>query len=255
MGGLIQTKGTQRLVKLFNNRFADLAVARQWRNAAGTTTVVAFGSGKLSAISDNFIAQNANVAAAANWPADMNDLFYPSATLSVVSISAGGSTLTFNVPGAKPDAIVPAAGGSPGSAVACLNKPARVDKRTTVNTASVAGGVLTVTLSKAASVQPGDSVSFAKGKHERLVQRWRWYLRQDLKAVNNDAIRDAINAALTDDDGFFKGIIFQTIEDTQRVVASTQPELDGNDEPTGNMLMSVLLLTQATTAPDPLDPQ
>jgi hypothetical protein len=255
MGSLIQTKGTQRLVKLFNNRFADLVVARQWRNAAGTTTVTAFGSGKLRDISDNFIAQNANVTAPANWPADMNDLFYPSATLSVVSISAGGSTLTFNVPGTKPDAIVPAAGGSPGSAVSCINKPARVDKHTTVNTASLAGGVLTVTLSKPTSVVAGDLVSFAKGKHERLVRRWRWYLRQDLKPVNNDAIRDVISTALTDDDGFFKSIIFQTIEDTQRVVATSQPELDNNDEPTGNMVMSIVLLTQATTAPDPLDPQ
>ncbi len=35
MGGLINTKGTQRLAKLFNNRFNPLSTARNWTNTIG----------------------------------------------------------------------------------------------------------------------------------------------------------------------------------------------------------------------------
>jgi hypothetical protein len=98
-------------------------------------------------------------------------------------------------------------------------------------------------------------ISFAKGKHERLVRRWRWYLDKDLKPANNDAIRQAISEALDDTD--FASISFQTVEDTQRVIVASQAKLDGtaSDELSDDMAMTILLMTQATTSPDKLDPQ
>ena len=131
MGALIQTKGTQRLANLFNTQFSVLSTARGWNNsitAGGVTTKVnicdAFNSGKLWAISDAFIAQNADPSSAQTWPSDMNDLLYPSATLTVTTITnaANSSTLTFNIPGNPPGAIVAPAGSLPGSAVSCIGK-------------------------------------------------------------------------------------------------------------------------------------
>jgi len=111
-----------------------------------------------------------------------------------------------------------------------------------------------VTLSKnAPKLKVGDQVSFAQGKHERLVRRWRWYLEKDLRPENNDAIRQAISAALDNDD--YKKVCFQTVEDTQRVIATPQSALDNSDELSDDMEMHILLLTQSTTSPDKLDPQ
>jgi hypothetical protein len=264
MGALIQTKGTQRLANLFNSQFLVLSTARGWNNsitANGVTTKVnicdAFNSGKLLAISDAFIAQNADPTSAQTWPSDMNDLLYPSATLTVTSITNNSSTLTFNIPGNPPGAIVAPAGSLPGSAVSCIGKgkAKRIPKKTTVTSfAPPAGGVLTVVVSQPCpKLVIGDSVCFAKGKYERLVRRWQWYLQNDLTPDNNDAIRQAINSALDDDS--YTSILFQTVEDTQQVVVTPLSTLDGNFELSDNMQMNILLMTQSTTAPDKLDPQ
>jgi hypothetical protein len=254
MGGLIQTKGTRRLANLFNSRFSVLTVTRGWRDGGGNTITAIFKSNnELLDISDAFIAQNANASAAANWPTDMNDLLYPSATLRIKTI-VSNTQLTFQLPGGKPDAIVDT------SAVCCIEpgkKAKAIKKNTKVSGApGLSGNVLTVTLSKSATIADlaiGDRISFALGKHERLVRRWRWYLDKDLKPESNDAIRQAICAALDDDD--FKRISFQTVEDTQKVIVTPQSILDTNDEFSDDMEMQILLMTQSTTSPDRLDPQ
>ena len=99
MGALIQTKGTLRLVSLFNNRFLNLATTKGWSNSAGLNICDAFDAGDLlRVVSDKFIAQNADPA---HWPNDMNDLLYPSATLKVDTIP-NNTTLTFKIPGLFP---------------------------------------------------------------------------------------------------------------------------------------------------------
>jgi hypothetical protein len=260
MGALIQTKGTQRLVKLFNSRFSNLVTARTWNNSIGggkTNICAAFNAGKLVDISDEFIAQNADISSPQTWPSDMNDLLYPSATLSVGGVS-NPSTFTFNIPspGNPPQVIVAPSGGTLGSAVSCINRPKRIPHKTTVNSFSVSGTTLTVNFTKnCPNLAANDLVCFAQGNHERLVRRWRWYLQNDLTAPNNDAIRQAINAALDDDT--YQNIQFQTVEDKQQVVTTPTATLtqDGNDELSDNMQMNILLMTQSTTSPDKLDPQ
>ena len=64
MGALIQTKGTQRLAKWFNNRFDDTATGLTAAGnvvSASCTLPAAFADSALNllAISDRFIAQNA----------------------------------------------------------------------------------------------------------------------------------------------------------------------------------------------------
>jgi len=256
MGGLIQTKGTQRLVNLFTSRFSTLSTTRGWTNNAGTNLFTAFNSGTLLSISNLFIAQNASTTSASSWPADMNDLLYPGATLSVTSV-VNTSTFTFTMPGNQPFAIVGPAGGLAGSAVSSVEKgkAKRVQNNTTVSSVSVSGAVLTVHLSKPApKLAIGDLVCFALGKHQRLVRRWRWYLENDLTPENGIAIRQAIHTAL-DDDNPYVTITFQTIEDTQQVVVTPLAKLDANDELSDDMVMNILLMTQSTTAPDKLDPQ
>ena len=113
---------------------------------------------------------------------------------------------------------------------------------------------MTVTLTKAVQgLAIGDQVCFAKGKNERLVRRWQWYLDNDLTSQNDAAIQKAIDAALSDDG--YASIQFQTVEDKQQVVITPQPILDGNEEISDNMQMNILLMTQSTTAPDKLDSQ
>jgi hypothetical protein len=253
MGALIQTKGTQRLANWFNKRcFSDLSKTRKWKNTKTNAFVPeAFGTAgkKLLDICDDFIAQNAS-ATSGEWPSGMNDMFYPSATLAVVSGS--GTTLTFNLPGTKPDAIVDGE-----SFVSCI-KTNRVKKQTKVQTAALSAGVLTVTLTKPLKSNPNAgelfSFSFKKGKHERLVRRWRWYLEHDLEPKNDDAIRQAISAALGDEE-YYVSISCQTVEDVQKVVAIPQPKLDGDEEPTDELEMTIVLMTQSTSSPDKVDPQ
>lgn len=270
MGGLIQTKGTQRLQRLFNDRFDGSApgIAAARNVASSVCSLRAAFQDKsldLLEISEKFIADNA---VAATWPADMNDFLYPSATLKAIANQAGAApnVVTFAFPsGFGPAMPTP----SPtvkcaivaGSAVCGIDNKS-IPKGAVVGavTAPIAGNKFSVTLvdrdsgaNVPVTVAVGDKISFARGKHERLVRRWRWYLQFDLKKENHDAIRQAISIAL--EDTTFGRVNFQTVEDTQRVLVTPRPKLNPNDELDDEMHMDILLLTQSTTAPFKLDPQ
>lgn len=267
MGGLINTKGTQRLANLFNSRFSNLNTAGKWTS---TGTVPNTFKGTLNdafdknafdllRISDSFIAQNAT-AGANLWPADGNDILYPSATMTTTAAS-NNTLLSFNFP----TGINALPAGSMivnGASVISLDKRGSIPKDTTVAAAPVvtAGApgnpsTLAITLSQNANnVKNGERICFITGTHQRLVRRWRWYLSHDLKPENDNALQNAISAALDDSD--FQSITFQAVEDTQRVVTSIEQQLDANNIAFINQfILHVVLLTQQTTAPDPLDPQ
>ena len=248
MGGLIQTKGTQRLARHFNARFDFVNAAISARNVAGSvgganvTLRDEFkSSDDLFAISEKFIAQNAVLS---SWPNDMNDFLYPSATLLTKSAVTNSSTLTFTLPSgftALPGASTGVAIVN-GAAVCSLAPTNSIPKGTTVmGQPTVSGPTLTVTLSGSVTVQQGEPISFARGKHERLVRRWRWYLQHDLKQENHQAIRQAISTALEDLD--FDDIVFHTVEDKQHVIVTPHSKLNNNDELGDNMRMSILLMT------------
>ena len=100
MGGLIQTKGTQRLAKLFNGCFDDsvtgITLARTLTSSTGLLTdAFAAANVNLDFISDNFIAQHAS---AGSWIADLNDVLYPSATLTASLATVGANVLNFTLP-------------------------------------------------------------------------------------------------------------------------------------------------------------
>ena len=61
-------------------------------------------------------------------------------------------------------------------------------------------------------------------------------------------MKNAISAALDDQD--FQAITFQSLEDTQSVLITTEQQLDNTFEFTNQFLMHVVLMTQRTTAPD-----
>jgi hypothetical protein len=253
MGGLIQTKGTQRLARHFNARFDFVNATLSARSVASVATTLpqAFDStDNLFQISEKFIAQNA---VKATWPADMNDFLYPSSTLLTTS-SGTVNSLTFTLPSGF-TALPAAATGCAivqGAAVSSFRR--KKTKGITISTTpTVSGTTLTVPLSGSVPVISGEPISFALGKHERLVRRWRWYLQRDLTRENGAAIKEAISTALDDDD--FDEINFSTIEDEQRVVVTTYSKLNNNDELIDNLRMEILLMTQSTTSPDRLDPQ
>jgi hypothetical protein len=263
MGALIQTKGTQRLAKWFNNRFDDsaagLAAARNVVSAS-CTLPAAFADSTLNllTISDRFIAQNA----VSGWPADGNDLLYPAATLATTTAAGGAAanTLNFTIPNGL--AAIPTVIAA-GAAVSSLDARKTIPKGTVVGAVSaLAGKNFSVTLVdknnapvNVVVTTNGERISFAKGKHEKLVRRWRWYLGVDLKAENHDKIRNAIFIALDDTGGFTK-ISFQTVEDTQKVIVTPLAKLNNaSDELDNDMTMQILLLTQSTTAPDRQDSQ
>ena len=265
MGGLIQTKGTQRLAKWFNDVFDNSAtgilLARRVQNnvGGGDTLPQSFkkAANSLLEISDAFIAQNAippTTGTTPTWPAGGNDVLYPSATMMVDTV-VSSTVLRFALPTGIttiPTFIVKDA------AVSCIKGGRRkIDRGTTVTTTpTVSGGKFDVTLSKPMPVNAakGDLISFAKGKHQMLVRRWRWYLKNDLRSENDAAIKQAISSALEDTD--FKKITFQAIEDTQKVIIRTETLLDDTDlEFADAYNLHIVLVTQQTTAPDPLDPQ
>jgi hypothetical protein len=263
MGSLIQTKGTQRLAKLFNNRFNPLSTARLWTNNIGgvqTTLPAAFRNpgANLLTLSDNFIAQYAT--GNATWVNNGNDLLYPSATMAVDVLPTAGSpnTIGFKLP--------PGRSAVPGqiqqnASFRNLDNRKTFLAGTTISAVSGvtggAGGTFTVTFSQnpiLANLALSDKISFGNGGHGQLVRRWRWYLAHDLLPENHAAIRSAISSAL--DDGDFTQVTFQTIEETQRVFASVQRQTDNtNDEFDNTFIQNIVLMTQQTTAPDPLDPQ
>ena len=220
------------------------------------------GANSLWEISDAFIAQNATTTA--TWPDGGNDVLYPSATMKVDALVFIPGTGPVPVPVLVPNKLqfklplgvvdIPTYIDEKAK-VSCLNKRKKIPRGTTVTAKSIvdADGTFTITFSGPVSAQKGDLVSFAKGKHEQLVRRWRWYLKSDLLAENSSAIRQAISSALDDDD--FKKITFQAIEDTQKVHTRIETLL-GNDLEFGDdYILHLVLMTQQTTAPDPLDPQ
>jgi hypothetical protein len=257
MGALIQTKGTQRLAKLFNDRFdgsgTGITFARGVQSTiAPLTKAFENGSNDLLQLSDMLIAQNA---VQGHWPADGNDFLYPSATMTTSAATAGATTLDFTLP-----ATINTVPGyiAPGAAVCSLDRKS-IPRGTIVANNGVsavtggAGGTFTVTLSTNVTVNAGEKISFAKGNNQQLVRRWRWYLKNDLQSANHDAIRRAIFQAL--DDPNFQKITFQTIEDKQRVLINIETQLNNNFEFDDPCFMHIILLTQQTTSPDPLDPQ
>jgi len=263
MGGLIQTKGTQRLARLFNNCFDNTATGIGLaRNITGSTCLLAdaFAANvNLDFISDNFIAQHA---VAGSWTADLNDILYPSATLIASSATVGANVLNFTLP------VGYALPLSANCAIAQHSTVCNLGPKNTIPTGTFVGAVavgpgggrnITVSLVDGGganvnvNVAAGDMINFAIGKHQRLVRRWRWYLQHDLRPENHQAIRLAIFDALNDQS--FTKIVFQTVEDEQHVVVTPYSKVDNNDEFTNDMIMHILLLTRSTTAPDKLDPQ
>jgi hypothetical protein len=263
MGSLIQTKGTQRLARFLNLRFngsaTGLSFIRKTQRTGGIHLTADFenttGKNSLCKISDLYTAQNATTAGT-TWPQDGNDLLYPfSATMIPTNPGASVSPLQFTLSGSKiPDAI------AVNSTASNLTTRASIPSGTTVGNVTATAGGFNVTLFDQVGnplpvpVGAKDMISFSTGKHERLVRRWRWYLKNDLVDQNDSAIRSAISAALDDDS--INLITFQTAEDTQRVVVTTQQKLNpATDELSDEIDMYILLLTQSTTAPERLDPQ
>jgi len=268
MGGLIQTKGTQRLANLFNSLFNEVAATglqaargatNRLPNGTTTTLPAAFSAvgGDLLSISDAFIAQYAG----ANWSAANpgDDLLYPSATMTVTAVN--NNVVTFTLPqgsNAVPTSI------AKGSAVSCLDRRKALPHGAQADTPSAvsAQGTFTVALlNQAGNALPNnkvkinapDRICFTTGAHENLVRRWRWYLQNDLKSENHASIKRAISTALADTT--FQKITFQTLEDKQRVLTSPLTQLDPDQEFGNSYIMQIILFTEPTTAPDPLDPQ
>lgn len=268
MGGLIQTKGTQRLAKLFNNRFDDsatgLKVAGSVTNSVPAGAIplsAAFSAaaGDLLSISDAFIAQYSG----ANWPVANpgDDLLYPSATMIATNIA--NNVVTFQLPptvNAVPNSI------QKGSAVCSLDQRKSLPHGTQADTPSAvaggAGGTFTVALldksgtalpAAKVKIKANERICFTTGAHENLVRRWRWYLQYDLKSENHGAIKRAISTALGNTE--FNKITFQTLEEKQRVSITPLTLLDTDQEFGNSYIMQIILMTEPTTAPDPLDPQ
>ena len=175
MGALIQTKGTQRLARLFNNRFdsGSIGQTRGVQNSLGISLKTAFSTtfdnSSLLTISDNFIAQFSTPLA--TWVPNGRDVLYPAATL--VAVAVAGNTITFNDPaGAFPNLIVNNVGA------ADLDRPGGISKGavvTNVARATPAANQTTVTFSVAVTAQIGDKISFCPPKHQNLVRRWRFF--------------------------------------------------------------------------------
>src|SRR5205809_8065924 len=119
MGAFIQTKGTQRLARFFNNLFDDSATgitfARGVATAASTLPNAFATNNSLFTISEMFVAQNAVLA---TWTPDLNDFLYPSATLKAANAVNNGNVLTFTLPtGFAAQALGPGCAIAQGAAV------------------------------------------------------------------------------------------------------------------------------------------
>jgi hypothetical protein len=254
MGSLIQTKGTQRLTHLFNNRFATGSIGQTQTvaNSSGMTLPAAFATlPDLLTISDNFIAQNAS--AALTWVPNRRDVLYPAATL--VAVAVAGANVTFTDPVPPWPSLI-----ANGISAADLDLPLGVPKGATVTNVAhntPGAGQTTVTFSVAVTAQVGDRISFCPVKHQNLVRRWRYYLAQELSGTNHSAIQLAVLNALTSP--AVTSVTFQAIEDaaqavhTETIFATTDAD-DSNIDPT-HWSLFIALMTPRTKAPDPLDPQ
>jgi hypothetical protein len=256
MGGLIQTKGTQRLAKLFNNRFdtGSIPQTRAVENSSGTLLKTAFATlPDLRTISDNFIAQNAN-SNNAKWVPQVRDVLYPAATL--VAVTVAGNDITFKNPaGGWPPLIAISATIT----AADLDRPGGVQKGATVtnvtNASPVPAGHTKVTFSLAVTAQAGDRISFCPLKHQNLVRRWRYYLGTELDPSNNTQIQSAVLTALTDPS--VTSASFQAVENTtqkvfvETIFSTTGPEDENLD--TTHKRLFIALMTARMNPPDPID--
>lgn len=243
MGALIETKGTQRLARLFNERFNEANI-NIMRAIPGLT--VAFGSNtdarSLLSISDQF--RN-------SWT-DGSDALYPSATVTSVQAAAAVRTLTF---ASRLPAFI-----QNGMSIHDETHPGQnfIPRHTTIsNLSNPAGGPWTFDTSNQVTVNAGDTIVFSYPGHPNLIKRWRYYLTNDLSPANHTAIQSNVFTALNDPS--YTKIHFSAVEDTaQRVLAQrafdTTNNNDDNIDPT-HQHMHIVLFTQATTATDPLDPQ
>jgi hypothetical protein len=268
MGALIQTKGTQRLARFFNNQRFDAGSIPRTRNVqnliSGTGTslssafAAAFDSTPLLTISDNFIAQYAT--ANATWVPRGLDVLYPAATL-VAAQAAVGNQIIFNNPNPGWPASIAVGGGVPIISASNLDRPLGIPKGATVTAialATPAAGQTTVTFSCAAvTAAQNDRISFCSPKHQNLVRRWRHFLAHDLQPSNHSLIQSAVLSALTDTS--VASATFQTIEHyDQRVLTNTEFQTTNADDDnlsTATKYIQVALITPRTTAPDALDDQ
>jgi hypothetical protein len=258
MGSLIQTKGTQRLTHLFNNRFdkGSIGTTQAVTNSSGATLQAAFATlPDLLTISDNFIAQYAS--ADVTWVPKRRDVLYPSATLVAVAVAGASITFTDPVPPWPP--LI-----ANSISAADLDRPGGVPKGATVNNVAhnnPVAGQTTVTFAvpagSAINAQVGDRISFCPLKHQNLVRRWRHYLANELLGFNHSAIQGAVLNALTPP--AVTSVTFQAIEDTVQAVRietipGTTDDEDSNIDPTRKSLF-ISLMTARTNAPDPIDSQ
>ena len=256
MGALIQTKGTQRLAHLFNNRFdiGSIGQTRAVATASGMTLQAAFaGFPDLLTISDTFIAQNAS----ANWVPKGRDVLYPSAT--VIAVAVSGNDITFNDPAPGCPQMI-----ANNISAADLDLPLGIPKGAIVNNVQPnhpAAGQTTVTFKVPAgtsiAAQANDRISFCPLKHQNLVRRWQFYLANELLGSNQSAIQGGILTALTGT--AVTKVEFQAVEDaTQTVHVETIPGTTDDDnsniDPTHKSLF-IALMTVRTNAPDTLDVQ
>jgi hypothetical protein len=251
MGGLIQTKGTQRLARLFNNRFdaGSIPQTRAVKNSSGTLLQGAFASlPDLRTISDNFIAQYSSTK---HWVPNVRDVLYPAATL--VAVTVAGNDVTFNDPAAGWPPLI-----ANGISAADLDHPAGVPRGATVTNVAhgnPGAGQTKVTFNAPLTAQANDRISFCTVKHQNLVRRWRYYLGNELYAANHAAIQSAVLTALTDLS--VTSASFQAIESStqtvfvETILATTNAE-DDNLDPTHKRLF-LALMTARTNAPDPVD--
>jgi hypothetical protein len=271
MGGLIQTKGTQRLANFLNRQRFDansILRTRAVQNSAGTLLRDAFASAldqtPLLTISDAFIAQYAT-AHPATWYNNGRDALYPSTTTLIATAVAGGNQITFNNPVGGWPASIPVGVASPTITATDLadGKGGAIPVGTTVTGVAAAGGQTVVTLSNPVpNTIVNDRISFANINHRNLVRRWRYYLSLELTATNQSLIQSAIISGLFDTS--VTAMVFQAIEDRNQNVLvgieyqttnATAGDTEDSNLVFGTKYISVALITPRTKAPDPLDPQ
>ncbi len=267
MGGLIQTKGTQRLANFLNKQRFDAGSIGRTRtlenNIVGVRVrlrdafALALDNTPLLTISDAFIAQNAG----STWYANGRDALYPATTL-IAQATPNPNQITFSNPAPGWPNSIPLGVASPTITAANLEHgkgPAIQRGITVAAVTAIAGNQTTVTFSNSvAGCVAGDRISFSNVNHKNLVRRWRHYLAFDLTPANHSRIQSAVLSALFDTSVSY--VTFQTIEDVaQTVLVNTEYPTTGDPDDsnldTANKYISVALITSRTSAPDPLDPQ
>lgn len=254
MGALIQTKGTQRLTHLFNNRFDKGSIDRTRAvvTSSGVTLSAAFANfPDLLTISDQFIAQNAN-ANGNNWVPNGRDVLYPAATL--IAVAVNGADITFNDPASGCPQMI-----ANNISAADLDRPLGVPRGAIVSNVrhnTPANGQTTVTFNMQVTAQAGDRISFCPLKHQNLVRRWRYYLSTELIGSNQSAIQGGVLTALSGN--AVTRVEFQAIEDAAQAVhvetiPGTTDDDDSNIDPTHKSLSIILMTARTNNTVDPAD--